>query len=80
MQVSPDDNDLGPRRQQYWAVYEVDAAADLVAARQARFDRGVPAWDGVWADAVTNVQLGFYDLISEIHHDEALAHAPAGGR
>jgi hypothetical protein len=71
--VEPDANDLGPRRQQYWAVYELQAPQALVAARQARFDRGIAAWDGIWGDAVRNVQLAFYELIFEIDHTRATA-------
>jgi hypothetical protein len=72
LRVEPDDNDLGPRRQRYWAVYECERAEDLVAAREARFERGAPAWDGIWSDAVRNVQLAFYELIFEIPRHAAL--------
>lgn len=72
LQVEPDDNDLGPRRQEYWAVYEMDRPEALVEARQSRQDRGIPAWDGVWADDVRDVQLAFYEVICFVDRASAL--------
>jgi hypothetical protein len=71
LRVEPDANDLGERRQRYWAVYEVDDPECFVAAREKRFAAGTQAWDGVWADAVRNVQICFYELIFGIAHDDA---------
>ncbi|ORA39244.1 DUF4286 family protein [Mycobacterium aquaticum] len=68
LEVAPDANDLGPHRQRFWAVYEVDTPEDFAAARQRRFDRGVQPWDGLWTDAVRNVQIAFYSHTVEIHH------------
>jgi hypothetical protein len=79
LEVEPDENDLGPRRQRYWAVYEVDTPADFKQARATRAESGIPAWDGLWADDLVNVEMSHYRLLSTVEHAEAVAKTEARG-
>jgi hypothetical protein len=75
LMVTPDGNDLGPRRQQYWGVYEVDSPDHFKAARARRVESGIPPWDGLWADDLDNVEMSHYELIYSVDHQKALGEA-----
>lgn len=79
IEVEPDHNDLGPRRQRYWAVYETDSPKDFVAARARRSERGIKAWDGIWGEQLSNVQMLFYERLFEVDHAKALKERVDGG-
>jgi hypothetical protein len=70
--VEPDDNDLGPRRQRYWAVYEVDSPADFTSARARRVEKGIRPWDGIWTTELQDIQMDHYELIYSVDHSDAL--------
>lgn len=73
LQVEPDENDLGDRRQRFWGAYEVDSPASFAAARQDRADRGIEPWDGIWLPHVSNFEITFYEVLHEESHEEAAA-------
>lgn len=73
LRVEPDANDLGPHRQRFWAVYEVDRPDSFAAARRDRADRGIEPWDGVWLPYVRNFEIAFYEVLMAVDHDEAVA-------
>jgi hypothetical protein len=72
LSVEEDTNDLGPRRQRYWAVYEVDSPSHFVNARASRVASGIKPWDGIWGPELLNVQMDHYELISSIDHAAAV--------
>ena len=71
LSVEEDGNDLGPRRQHYWAVYEVDTPGHFVEARASRAASGIKPWDGLWGPELLNVQMDHYKVISSIDHASA---------
>ncbi len=71
LQMEPDGNDLGPRRQRFWTIYEVSEPAAFAAARADRATRGVEPWDGIWLPHVSNFEITFHELLYEIDHDAA---------
>jgi hypothetical protein len=81
LEVEPDDNDLGNRRQRFWGVYEVDEPAAFAAARADRAERGIEPWDGIWLPLVSNFEISFYEVLVSTDHDEAVrtrSHSTAG--
>jgi hypothetical protein len=76
--VEPDENDLGPRRQRYWAVWEVDAPEDFTNARARRAADGIPPWDGLWGQSLENVEMPSYELIDAVDHATAVARIAEG--
>jgi hypothetical protein len=70
--VEPDDNDLGPRRQRFWAVWEVDTPEHFSGARAKRVEQGIVPWDGLWGDSLANIEMTPYELIYAVDHAEAL--------
>jgi hypothetical protein len=72
LSVAEDANDLGPRRQHYWAVYEVDSPSDFVRARANRVESGIQPWDGLWGPELLNIQMDHYEVIYAIGHKDAL--------
>lgn len=71
--VEPDDNDLGPRRQRYWAVYELEDPGHFAAAREDRSNRGIEPWDGLWLPHIDNFQISFYEVLMRVDHRRAVA-------
>lgn len=71
LSVEPDANDLGPRRQRYWAVYEVDSPEDLPTARKRRVERRIKPWNGIWTTELQNIQIDHYELIYSVDHSNA---------
>jgi hypothetical protein len=67
LEVSPDANDLGPRRHRYWGVYEVESPAHFAAARRDRLSRGIEPWDGIWLPYIRDFKISFYEVL---HRDE----------
>jgi hypothetical protein len=61
--VLPDDGDLGPRRQRYWAAYRVRSIDDFAAARASRAERGLPPWDGLWQGNLVNTRIDCYEIV-----------------
>lgn len=72
LEVEADSNDLGPRRERYWAVYEVDSPDDLPTARKRRVERGIKPWNGIWTTELQNIHIAHYELISSVDHASAL--------
>jgi hypothetical protein len=72
LRVEADQNDLGNRRQRYWAVYEVDSPTDLQNARKKRVERGIKPWNGLWTTELQNVQVAQYELIYSVDHAPAI--------
>lgn len=71
LEVEPDDNDLGNRRQRFWGVYQADSPDAFAASRQDRTDRGIEPFDGIWLPKISNFEISFCDLLNEIDHDTA---------
>lgn len=63
LRVLPDAGDLGERRQRYWAVYRVRSIEDFARARQARAERGLPPWDGLWEDNLRDTRIDCYAMV-----------------
>jgi hypothetical protein len=79
LQVLPDEGDLGPRRQRYWAVYRVRSIEDFARARSARAERGLPPWDGLWGENLLDTRIDCYAMIHhEAPHTTATSKADAG--
>lgn len=58
--VEPDDNDLGPREQKYWAVYETETPDYVPQIRE-----GKTPWDGVWTEHIRNWELMMYRVVNQ---------------
>ena len=71
LEVAPDDGDLGDRRQRFWGVYEVDNPDSFANARLDRTNRGIQPFDGIWLTRVSNLEIAFYQVLSEIDHETA---------
>ena len=71
LEVAPDDGDLGNRRQRFWGVYQIDHPDAFAAARQARADRGLEPFDGIWLPKVSNFEIAFDEILNEIDHETA---------
>lgn len=61
--VLPDEGDLGPRRQRYWAVYRVRSVEDFEAARAERAARGLEPWDGLWGENLCETRIDYYAMV-----------------
>jgi hypothetical protein len=81
LRVLPDAGDLGARRQRYWAVYRLRSIEDFVRARQARARRGLPPWDGLWTENLSDTRIDCYEMIrfQSQHALSAGGHAGASG-
>jgi hypothetical protein len=71
--VEPDDNDLGPRRQWSWGVYQIDDPLSFAAAREDRAARGIEPWDGIWLSHVRDFEITFHEVIYHIEKPAAVA-------
>jgi hypothetical protein len=77
LEVQPDENDLGPRRQQFWGVYQIDDPSSFAEARADRARRGIQPWDGVWQPYVHEFEITFHEIIYAISRPAALSLASA---
>jgi hypothetical protein len=71
--VEPDDNDLGPRRQRSWGVYQIDDPSSFAAAREDRATRGIKPWDGIWLSSVRDFEITFHEVIYDVGKQAAVA-------
>jgi hypothetical protein len=63
LEVLPDEGDLGPRRQRYWAIYRVVSPEHFEAARAERAARGLGPWDGLWRENLVETRLDHYAMV-----------------
>jgi hypothetical protein len=77
LEVQPDENDLGPRRQRFWGVYQLDDPSSFAEARADRARRGIQPWDGIWMPYVRDFEITFHEVLYEIGRPAALASASA---
>ena len=56
----PHPRELGPAGHRDWAIYELDHPDSFATARDRRAARGVPQWDGLWADHLEGWSISFF--------------------